>query len=153
MRLVKDQKVEAGVGEQADVLLTRQEQLELFHVREQDAWLAARCPHHLSRAGFFGRVHALAVPLSRERREVVGARRTGLQPQACDFCLTVRCLADVHAEGNACPRQQPTQAAELVFGQRVHRIDDHRADARGRGSIPELQAPANHRIQKALGLP
>jgi hypothetical protein len=36
--------------------LARQQQLELLDVREENARLAARRPHHLARADFFGRM-------------------------------------------------------------------------------------------------
>ena len=61
-------------------------------------------------------------------------------------------LAHVHAERNAGARQQPAQSHELVFRQGVHRIDDDGADARRRGIVPKIQAPADYRIEEALGL-
>ena len=74
VRLVEDEEVEPSVREQLDVPLARQQQLELFHVGEQDPRLAAGCSHHLARADLFGRVDAFAVLLLLERRLIVRAR-------------------------------------------------------------------------------
>ncbi len=81
-------------------------------------------------------------------------RRAGslIQPPSRHVCRSLRRLAHIHAEGDSRTHQQPTQPFQLVFRQRVHRIDQHRHDP-GRGvRIPQLQAAADNRVKKRLRL-
>ena len=56
------------LGQLADlelhVSLAGQQQLQLFHVRQQDAGLAAGCAHHLARADLLARVDGFAALLA-----------------------------------------------------------------------------------------
>ena len=155
MRFVEHQEVEPRRGEQLDVLLAGEQQLQLLHVGEQHPRLPARRAHHLPRADFLGRVHGLAAALALrppQPRLVVGPRGAGPQPDAGHVGFALRRLADVDAERNAGAGQQAAQAHELVFGQRVHRIDDDGADAGRRPLIAQPQTLADDGVEEALGL-
>ena len=110
MRLVEDQVVEPGAGEQLDVLLPGQEQLELLDVGEQDAWLPSGCAHDLPGADLLPWIHRLAAafaPRPGEPSFIVSSRRTRPQPDAHHVRLPLRGLADVDPERNARARQHP----------------------------------------------
>ena len=155
MRFVEHQEIEPRPGEELDVLLPRQQQLELLDVGEQDARLPPGGPHDFARADLLGRLDRLAaalVPRSFQPGLVVGPRRPRGQPDAGHSRFVLRRLADVHAERNARAREQAAQPHELVFGQRVHRIDNDRADARRSVVVPQAQAAADDGVEEALGL-
>ena len=121
----------------------------------QNARLSSRAAHDLARADLLGRIDHLAAALASRQFQpglVVGPRRSRRQPHAGYVRLVLGRLADVHAERNPGTGQQPAQSHELVFRQGVHRIDDDGADARRRVSVPKTQAPADDRIEEALGL-
>ena len=155
MRFVEHQEIEPGAGEQLDVLLPRQQQLELLDVGEQNPRLPPGAAHDVARADLFGRIDRLAAAVSPRPFQsafVVGPRRTRgqLDPGYSRFVL--RRFPDIHAEGNPGTRQQPAQSHELVFRQGVHRIDDDGADARRGVVVPQAQAPADEGVEEALGL-
>ena len=121
----------------------------------QNARLSSRAAHDVARADLLGRIDRLAAALASRPFQpglVVGPRRSRRQPHASYVLLVLGRLADVHAERNPGTGQQPAQSHELVFRQGVHRIDDDGADARRRVIVPKIQAPANDRIEEALGL-
>ena len=112
--------------------------------------------HGLARADLFGWVHRLpgTVPLSLlHAGQVVGARRPGTETGADHIGLPLWSLPDVDAERYPGTREQPANPDELVFGQRVHRVDDDGADAWGRGFVLEGEGLADHGVEEALGLP
>ncbi len=153
--LVEDQELEWGAGEDADILAAGQQQLQLFDVRQQDAWLPALSAHRLSARPFLGRHQGdrLARFPDLLQTLVVGrVRSAGRQALAAHLALLRRRLPDVHAEGNATPGQQPPQPLELVLGQRVHRVDDDRHHSRGRPSILQFEAAADNGVEEGLGL-
>ena len=155
MRLVEDQIVEPRAGEQLDVLLPGQEQFELLDVGEQDAWLPAGCAHDLPGADLLPRIHRLAAafaPRPRESGFVVGPRRPRSQSDPHHVRLPLRGLADVDPERYSRAREHPAQPHELVFGERVHRIDDDGADAGRRPLVPEREAPADDGVEEAFCL-
>ena len=155
VRLVEHQEVEPCTGEQLDVLLAGEKQLELLDVGQQDAWLPAGGAHDLAGADLLPRIDRLAAafaPRPREPGFVVGPRRPRPQPDAHHVRLPLRGLADVDPERNARARQHPAQPHELVFGKGVHRIDDDRADAGRRLLVPEREASADDGVEEALGL-
>ena len=155
VRLVEDQVVEPRAGEQLDVLLPGQEQFELLDVGEQDAWLPARCAHDLPGADLLPRIHRLTTafaPRPCEPGFVVGLRRPRSQPDAHHVRLPLRGLADVDPERYSRASQHPAQPHELVFGERVHRIDDDGADAGRCLLVPEREAPADDGVEEAFGL-
>ena len=155
VRLVEHQEIEPGPGEELDVLLPGQEQLELLDVGEENPRLASRGAHHLARADLLGRVDRLAAAVAVRPLQpglVVGPRRACGQPDAGDVRLVLRRLADVHPERNAGASEEAAQPHELVLGQRVHRIDDDGADARRGVVVPQSQAPADDGVEEALGL-
>ena len=155
MRFVEHEEVEPGAGKELDVLLPRQQQLELLDVGEQNARLSSRAAHDFARADLLGRIDRLAAAFASRPSQpglVVGPRRSRRQPHAGYVRLVLGRLADVHAERNPGARQQPAQPHELVLRQGVHRIDDDGADARRRVIVPKIQAPADYRIEEALGL-
>ena len=155
VRLVEDQVVEPRAGEQLDVLLPGQEQFELLDVGEQDAWLPAGCAHDLPGADLLARIDGLAAafaPRPCEPGFVVGLRRPRSQPDAHHVRLPLRGLADVDPEWNSGAGQHPAQPHELVFGKRVHRIDDDGADAGRRPLVPEREAPADDGVEEAFCL-
>ena len=155
VRLVEHQEVEPCTGEQLDVLLAGEKQLELLDVGEQDARLPSGGAHDLAGADLLSRIDRLAAafaPRPREAGFIVGPRRPRPQPDAHHVRLPLRGLADVDPERNSRARQHPAQPHELVFGERVHRIDDDGADA-GRGLlVPEREASADDGVEEALGL-
>ena len=153
--LVEHQEVQPRIGEELDVLLPRQQQLELLDVGEQDARLPPRRAHHLPRAHFLGRIHGLAAAVALrppQARFVVGPRGTGRKPDAGHVGFALGRLADVDPERNTGPGEQPSQAHELVLRQCVHGIDDHRADSGPRPLVPQPQALADDGVEEALGL-
>ena len=155
MRFVEHEEIEPGTGKELHVLLPRQQQLELLDVGKKNARLSSRAAHDLARADLLGRIDRLAAAFASRPSQpglVVGPRRSRRQPHAGHVRLVLGRLADVHAERNPGARQQPAQSHELVFRQGVHRIDDDGADARRRVSVPKTQAPADDRVEEALGL-
>ncbi len=155
MRFVEHQEIEPRAGEELDVLLPRQQQLELLDVGEENLRLSSRGAHDLARADLLGRTDRLAAAVAPRLSQpglVVGPRRPRGQPDPGYPRFVLRRLADVHPERNARARQQPAQPHELVFGQRVHRIDDDGADARRGVFVPQAQAPADDGVEEALGL-
>ena len=155
MRLVEDEVVEPRAGEQLDVLLPGQEQFELLDVGEQDAWLPVGCAHDLPGADLVARIDGLAAafaPRPCEPGFVVGLRRPRSQLDAHHVRLPLRGLADVDPEWNSGAGQHPAQPHELVFGKRVHRIDDDGADAGRRPLVPEREAPADDGVEEAFCL-
>ena len=113
-------------------------------------------PHGLAGADLFGWVDGLpgTVPLSLlHAGQVVGARCSGTETGAHHIRLPLRRLPDVDAERYPGTREQPANPDELVFGQRVHRVDDDGADAWGRGFVLEGEGLADHGVEEALGLP
>ena len=155
VRLVEHEKVEPGAVEQLGVPLPGEQQFQLLHVRQQDARLPAGGAHRFARACFLRRKHGLAALRGLhlgEPRLVVGPRRPPRQADAGDAALVLRRLADVHPERDARARQQRAQPHQLVLGQRVHRVDDHRADARRRALVPQLQTAADDGVEEALRL-
>ena len=75
VRLVEYQEVEPGPGEQLDVLLTRQQQLELLDVGEKNPRLPPGGAHDLARADLLRRTDRLAAavaPRLVQSRLVVG---------------------------------------------------------------------------------
>ena len=155
VRFVEDQEVEPGAGEELDVLLPRQQQLELLDVGEENARLPPGGAHDLARADLLGRADRLAASVAPDLRQpglVVGPRRPRRQPDAGHLGLVLGGLADVHAERNARARQQAAQPHELVFREGVHRVDDDGADARRGIVVPQAQAPADDGVEEALGL-
>ena len=155
MRFVEHEEIEPRAREELDVLLPRQQQLELLDVGEENPRLSCRAAHDLARADLLGRIDRLAAAFASRPFQpglVVGPRRSRRQPHAGHVRLVLGRLADIHAERNPGARQQPAQSHELVFRQGVHRIDDDGADARRRGIVPKTQAPADDRIEETLGL-
>ena len=78
VRLVEHQEIELRAGEQLDVLLPGQEQLELLDVGEQDTRLLPGRAHGLPGADFLARIDRLAAPFAPSTRKpgfVVGPRR------------------------------------------------------------------------------
>ena len=153
--LVEHQEVEPCTGEQLDVLLAGEQQLELLDVGEQDARLPSGGAHDLPGADLLPRVDCLAAafaPRACEPGFVVGPRRPRSQPDAHHVRLPLRGLADIDSERNARACQHCAQPHELVFGKRVHRIDDDRADAGRRLFVPEREASADDGVEEALGL-
>ena len=155
MGLVEDQVVEAGAVEEFPILLAREQQFELFHIREQDPRLPPRRPHRFPGTHLLRRIDRLAAPFlpgANEPRLVVrpGGARTQASPG--DLVLPLRRLPDVEPEGNPGPGEQSAEAHHLVLGERVHRIHDDRADARRRALVPQFEAAADDRIEEALRL-
>ena len=66
--------------------------------------------------------------------------------------LPLRGLADVDPERHSRASQHPAQPHELVFGERVHRIDDDGVDAGRRPLVPEREAPADDGVEEAFCL-
>ena len=153
--LIEHQEGEPCTGEQLDVLLAGEKQLELLDVGEQDAWLAAGCAHDLPGADLLPRIDRLAAafaPRPCESCFIVGPRRPRPQPDTHHLRLPLRGLADIDPERNASARQHSAQPHELVFGKRVHRIDDDGADAGRCLTVPEREASADDGVEEALGL-
>ena len=128
----------------------------MLHIREQDARLPPRRPHRFPGTRFLRRIDGFPLPGALrllEPRQVVLPRTPGRQRDARDFRFRLRRLPDIQPEGNARPGEQRTQPHQLVVRQRVHRIDDDRADPRRRAVVPEFQAAAHHRVEETLGLP
>ena len=141
--------------EQLQVLLAGQQQLQLLDVGQQDARLAARLAHRFAAGALFSRVQRhvqLLVLHVGQLGLVVGGGAAGRQAHPRHIGLQARRLAHVHAKAHARTRQQRAHALQLVFGQRVHRVDDHRRDA-GRGRlVAQPQATADDGQQKTFGL-
>ncbi len=155
VRFVEHHEIEPGAGEELDVLLPRQQQLELLDVGEENPRLSSRGAHDLARAGLLGRTDRLAAAVAPRLSQAgveVGSRRPRGQPDPGYPRFVLRRLADIHAEGNPGTRQQPSQPHELVFRQGVHRIDDDGADARRGVGVAQSQAPADDGVEEALGL-
>lgn len=153
VRLVEHEKLERRAVEHLDIRLTREQQLELLDVGEQDA---RRLPLHLlARAALLRRVNRGRPPLragALERGDVFGPRGARAQPFTDHIGWAAGRLADVHTEGNAGAGQQLAQAAELILGQGVHRIDEHGHDPRRGALVAQLQAAADRRVEEALRL-
>ena len=123
--------------------------------RGRDARLPAGGAHDLPGADLLPRIDGLAAafaPRPREPGFVVGPRRPRPQPDAHHVRLPLGGLADVDPERNARARQHPAQPHELVFGKRVHGIDDDRAEAGRRLVVPEREASADDGVEEALRL-
>ena len=155
MRFVEHEVVQPRVGEQFHVLLAREQQFQLLHVGEQDARLTARRPHRFPRAQLFRGIDRLAGGVASRAFHAGAVVRPGgtrRQPNAGHLRLPFRRLPDVQPERDAGTGQQPAQTHELILRQRVHRIDDHGADARRRSFVPQPQTLADDGIEKALRL-
>ena len=68
-RFVEHQEVETRIGEQLDVLLAGEEQLELLDVGEQDPRLPPGRAHDLPGTDLFGRVDGFPAPVAPRPRE------------------------------------------------------------------------------------
>ena len=155
MRFVEHEVVQPCIGEQFHVLLAREQQFQLLDVGEQDARLTARRPHRFPRAQLFRGIDRLAGGVASRAFHAGAVVRPGgtrRQPNAGHLRLPFRRLPDVQPERNAGAGKQPAQAHELILRQRVHRIDDHGADAGHRSFVPQPQTLADDGIEEALRL-
>ena len=155
VRFVEHEEVQSRIGEKLNVLLPGQQQLKLLDVGEQYPRLTSGSPHHLPGAHFLRRIHRLPASIAPRPLKSCFVLGAGTRQDATSRRQRrprLRGLPDIDAERNPRTCQQASQPHELVLGQGVHRIDNHRADTRRRSLISQLQTLAHDGIQEALGL-
>jgi len=128
---------------------------ELLDVGEQDArlkpWRAHLVPGD-TLLGWVNRVRLLLLAGRVEGPQVVGARGARREPDARHVLRTLGRLPDVHADRDARAGEKLSKAAELILGQRVHRVDDDRDDPGRRPLVAQRQAAADDGVEEALRL-
>src|SRR5262245_9057903 len=83
---------------------------------------------------------------------VIRARRAGGQALPSHLAAALWSLAHIHCKRNVGALKEPTQSAELVLRESVHRVDDHCYDTRRRVLVTKLQTATDDRIEKGFGL-
>src|SRR5688572_27781209 len=94
----------------------------------------------------------LLVAVATDGGVVVDGGGAELEAVASDLVLAFARFAHVHSERDARAHEHAAEAAELVLGERVHRIDEDGDDPRGSLLVAELQATADDWVEERLGL-